>query len=191
MLAEAAHAADGLTREFHIVGGLDMQAGLEYYAAMFRALKANFPHVHIKALTAVEIAHIARIEKMSWRDVLIVLRDAGLDTMPGGGAETFSAAVRNLEKAKSLAGDLPLSTNPFDVVDEASKRLMRLAAGAVKASASRVVPGVGVTIARSSPRSALNRGPDVLSGMPITCVMPPSTSAWRTLRVTGVGIMSQ
>lgn len=104
VLAEAAHAADGLTREFHIVGGLDMKAGLEYYQTMFRALKENFPHVHIKALTAVEIAHIARIEKMSWRDVLIALRDAGLDTMPGGGAETFSASVRDQIANKKLAG---------------------------------------------------------------------------------------
>jgi aminodeoxyfutalosine synthase len=104
VLAEAAHAADGLTKEFHIVGGLDMKAGLEYYTTMFRALKANFPHVHIKALTAVEIAHIARIEKMDWRDVLIALRDAGLDTLPGGGAETFSAAVREQIASKKLAG---------------------------------------------------------------------------------------
>lgn len=104
VLAEAAHAADGLTREFHIVGGLDMKAGLAYYEEMFRALKANFPHVHIKALTAVEIAHIARIEKMPWRDVLIALKDAGLDTMPGGGAETFSAAVREKISDKKLAG---------------------------------------------------------------------------------------
>ena len=104
VLAEAAGAADGLTREFHIVGGLDMQAGLAYYAAMFRALKANFPHVHIKALTAVEIAHIARIEKMSWRNVLVALRAAGLDTMPGGGAETFGAAVRKKIAHKKLAG---------------------------------------------------------------------------------------
>ncbi len=103
-LAEAANAADGLTREFHIVGGLDMKAGLAYYQEMFRALKSNFPHVHIKALTAVEIAHIARIEKMSWRDVLIALREAGLDTMPGGGAETFSAAVREQIAGKKLAG---------------------------------------------------------------------------------------
>ena len=104
VLAEAAHAADGLTKEFHIVGGLDMQAGLAYYEEMFRALKANFPHVHIKALTAVEIAHIARIEKLSWTDVLIALRDAGLDTMPGGGAETFSAAVREQIAGKKLGG---------------------------------------------------------------------------------------
>ncbi|MGH7654865.1 MAG: aminofutalosine synthase MqnE [Gemmatimonadaceae bacterium] len=104
VLAEAASAADGLTKEFHIVGGLDMKAGLAYYQEMFRALKSNFPHVHIKALTAVEIAHVARIEKMTWRDVLIALRDAGLDTMPGGGAETFSAAVREQIAGKKLAG---------------------------------------------------------------------------------------
>jgi aminodeoxyfutalosine synthase len=104
VLAEAANAADGLTKEFHIVGGLDMKAGLAYYTEMFRALKANFPHVHIKGLTAVEIAHIARIEKMPWRNVLVALRDAGLDTMPGGGAETFSAAVREQIAGKKLAG---------------------------------------------------------------------------------------
>jgi aminodeoxyfutalosine synthase len=104
VLAEAATAATGLTKEFHIVGGLDMQAGLAYYAEMFRALKANFPHVHIKALTAVEIAHLARIEKLTWKEVLVALREAGLDTMPGGGAETFSAAVREQIAGKKLGG---------------------------------------------------------------------------------------
>jgi len=104
VLAEAEPARNGLTKEFHIVGGLDMKAGLEYYTTMFRALKREFPHVHIKALTAVEIAHIARIEKMSWEAVLIALRDAGLDTMPGGGAETFSAAVREQIADKKLGG---------------------------------------------------------------------------------------
>ena len=104
VLEEASHAADGLTKEFHIVGGLDMQAGLEYYTTMFRALKANFPHVHIKALTAVEIAHLARIEKKSWAEVLTALKEAGLDTMPGGGAETFSAAVRDIIADKKLGG---------------------------------------------------------------------------------------
>ena len=104
VLAEAEPARTGLTKEFHIVGGLDMKAGLEYYQTMFRALKREFPHVHIKALTAVEIAHIARIEKMSWEDVLIALKEAGLDTMPGGGAETFSAAVREQIADKKLGG---------------------------------------------------------------------------------------
>ena len=105
VMAEADHAKDGLTREFHIVGGLDMHAGLEYYTTMFRALKQQYPHVHIKALTAVEIAHIARIDKMSVRDVLIALRDAGLDTMPGGGAEVFSKGVRATIADRKLAAE--------------------------------------------------------------------------------------
>ncbi|MES2522160.1 MAG: CofH family radical SAM protein [Gemmatimonadota bacterium] len=104
VLAESDRADGSITREFHIVGGLDMGAGLEYYTTMFRALKARHPQVHIKALTAVEIAHIARIEKMSRADVLIALREAGLDTMPGGGAETFSAAVRDVIADKKLGG---------------------------------------------------------------------------------------
>ena len=88
-LAEAKSANSTMTREFHIVGGLDMKAGFQYYAEMFRALKREHPQVHIKALTAVEIAHIARIDKMSVEDVLTGLREAGLDTMPGCGAEVF------------------------------------------------------------------------------------------------------
>lgn len=102
VMAEARTGNNGMTREFHIVGGLDMQAGLEYYTTMFRALKAELPHVHIKGLTAVEIAHIARIEKRSWTEVLTALKEAGLDTMPGGGAETFSAAVREEIARKKL-----------------------------------------------------------------------------------------
>jgi aminodeoxyfutalosine synthase len=102
--AEAAQATGAMTREFHIVGGLDMKAGLAYYTEMFRGLKARHPQVHIKALTAVEIAHIARIEKMSVREVLVALREAGLDTMPGGGAEVFSPGVRATIADRKLAG---------------------------------------------------------------------------------------
>ncbi|WP_396223816.1 CofH family radical SAM protein [Gemmatimonas sp.] len=104
VLAESDRADGTITREFHIVGGLDMQAGLAYYTTMFRALKARHPQVHIKALTAVEIAHIARIEKMGRDEVLLALREAGLDTLPGGGAETFSAAVREQIADKKLGG---------------------------------------------------------------------------------------
>ena len=103
--AEAARVDGDITREFHIVGGLDMHAGLAYYEEMFRGLKARHPQVHIKALTAVEIAHIARIDKMSVRDVLIALRAAGLDTMPGGGAEVFSPGVRATIAEKKLSGE--------------------------------------------------------------------------------------
>ncbi|HEX6533829.1 MAG TPA: aminofutalosine synthase MqnE [Gemmatimonadaceae bacterium] len=103
VLAEA--DANPYVREFHIVGGLDMHAGLAYYQEMFRTLKAHYPRVHIKALTAVEIAHIARIEKMPVREVLIALKEAGLDTLPGGGAEVFSKAVRATIAEKKLAAE--------------------------------------------------------------------------------------
>jgi aminodeoxyfutalosine synthase len=98
-------AANPYVREFHIVGGLDMKAGLDYYAEMFRGLKARHPEVHIKALTAVEIAHIARIEKMELADVLLALREAGLDTLPGGGAEVFSRGVRSTIADRKLAAE--------------------------------------------------------------------------------------
>jgi aminodeoxyfutalosine synthase len=103
--AEAATANSTMTREFHIVGGLDMKAGLAYYTEMFRGLKERYPQVHIKALTAVEVAHVARISKLSVRDTLIALREAGLDTMPGGGAEVFSPGVRATIADKKLSGE--------------------------------------------------------------------------------------
>src|SRR5689334_8969893 len=65
--AEAAQATGGPTREFHIVGGLHPKLRLSYYTDMIRGLKERHPEVHIKALTAVEIAHLARIEKCTAR----------------------------------------------------------------------------------------------------------------------------
>src|SRR5690348_115599 len=91
---EAEQALGMPTREFHIVGGLHPKLRLSYYTEMIRGLKERHPEVHVKALTAVEIAHLARIEKISVRDVLIALRDSGLTSLPGGGAEVFSTAVR-------------------------------------------------------------------------------------------------
>jgi aminodeoxyfutalosine synthase len=94
VFAEAESARDNPTREFHIVGGLHPKLRLSYYTDMIRGLKERHPEVHIKALTAVEIAHLARLEKTSTRRVLEELKAAGLDTLPGGGAEVFGQAVR-------------------------------------------------------------------------------------------------
>jgi aminodeoxyfutalosine synthase len=91
---EAALARDTPVREFHIVGGLHPKLRLSYYEDLIRGLKERYPGVEIKALTAVEIAHLARIEKCSVDEVLLRLRAAGLDTMPGGGAEVFAQGVR-------------------------------------------------------------------------------------------------
>ncbi|MGH7532349.1 MAG: CofH family radical SAM protein, partial [Gemmatimonadales bacterium] len=93
------------TREFHIVGGLHPKLRLSYYTDMLRGLKARHPDVHIKALTAVEIAHLARIERTTEEDVLLQLKDAGLTSMPGGGAEVFSTAVRATIAERKLTGE--------------------------------------------------------------------------------------
>jgi aminodeoxyfutalosine synthase len=105
VFAEADAARDNPTREFHIVGGLHPKLRLAYYVDMFRGLKARHPDVHIKALTAVEIAHLARIEKRSVTDVLIALKDAGVTSLPGGGAEVFSPAARATIADKKLTGE--------------------------------------------------------------------------------------
>jgi aminodeoxyfutalosine synthase len=102
---EAAQATGMPTREFHIVGGLHPKLRLSYYTDMIRGLKERHPGVHIKALTAVEIAHLARIERISERDVLIAMKEAGLTSLPGGGAEVFSTAVRATIAERKLTGE--------------------------------------------------------------------------------------
>jgi aminodeoxyfutalosine synthase len=104
VFAEAEQARGMPTKEFHIVGGLHPKLRLSYYTDMIRGLKQRFPEVHIKALTAVEIAHLARIEKVSERDVLIAMKEAGLTSLPGGGAEVFSTAVRATIAERKLTG---------------------------------------------------------------------------------------
>src|SRR5437667_136836 len=105
VFAEADAARDNATREFHIVGGLHPKLTLAYYLGMFRGLKARHPDVMIKALTAVEVAHLARIERQSVRDVLLAMRDAGVTSLPGGGAEVFSPAARATIADRKLTGE--------------------------------------------------------------------------------------
>jgi aminodeoxyfutalosine synthase len=101
---EAEQATGMPTREFHIVGGLHPKLRLSYYTDLIRGLKQRHPHVHVKALTAVEIAHLARIEKTSEREVLLAMKEAGLTSLPGGGAEVFSTAVRATIAERKLTG---------------------------------------------------------------------------------------
>ena len=105
VFAEADAARDNPTREFHIVGGLHPKLRLAYYLNLFRGLRERHPGVHIKALTAVEIAHLARLERLSVRDVLRAMRDAGVTSLPGGGAEVFSPAARATIADKKLSGE--------------------------------------------------------------------------------------
>jgi aminodeoxyfutalosine synthase len=82
--------------EVHITGGLHPDWEWEYYLDMLRQIRRHFPTIDIKAFTAVEIDFFAKKFKMSIEDVLLQLKEAGLRTMPGGGAEVFSERVRRL-----------------------------------------------------------------------------------------------
>ena len=88
-------AKDTDLRELHIVSGLHPDWPFEFYVDIIKTLKETLPHIHLKAFTAVEITYFAKISGKSIRDVLIELHEAGLDSMPGGGAEILSDRVRN------------------------------------------------------------------------------------------------
>lgn len=83
--------------EVHIVGGLHPKLPFDYYVDICRGIRAACPKMHIKAFTAVEIIHFTRIAKprLTIREVLEQLRAAGLDSLPGGGAEIFDDRVHN------------------------------------------------------------------------------------------------
>jgi aminodeoxyfutalosine synthase len=94
-------AVESGATEFHIVGGLNPYLPFEYYTEMLQALREVAPGVHLKAFTAVELVHLARIAKVYKREdpkigvrwVLQRLKDAGLGSLPGGGAEVFDERV--------------------------------------------------------------------------------------------------
>ncbi len=87
--------AEGAT-EFHIVGGLHPDLPFDYFLDVIRGLKERFPQVHLKAFTMVEVGYFARITKLSVREVLERLQRAGVDSLPGGGAEIFNPRVRKV-----------------------------------------------------------------------------------------------
>ncbi len=80
--------------EVHIVGGVHPQRGLEYYEDLLFTIKSTYPDLHIKAFTAVELDFMIRKSGLSYSSGLGRLKDAGLDSIPGGGAEIFDEALR-------------------------------------------------------------------------------------------------
>lgn len=96
MVKQAREAYDKGVTEVHIVGGLHPKLPFDYYTGMIRELKAACPKLKVKAFTAIEIRHLAeRIAKKPIRETLEILREAGLDSLTGGGAEIFDPAVRD------------------------------------------------------------------------------------------------
>jgi len=93
----------GIT-ELHIVGGLHPSLPFSYYTGMLRALKALDARLQLKCFTAIEILHLAWLAKKSVAETLAELRDAGLDSLTGGGAEIFRPEVRSaIAKGKESA----------------------------------------------------------------------------------------
>ncbi len=112
MVNRAEEAYAGGATEVHIVGGLHPKLPFSYYTDLCAAITESCPHMHIKAFTAIEIIHFARISKprLSITEVLTNLRQAGLDSLPGGGAEIFDDRVHD-EMFKTKVGE----TEWFDV----------------------------------------------------------------------------
>jgi aminodeoxyfutalosine synthase len=102
--------------EIHCVNGENPHVDLEFYADVLRKLKAALPDVHLKFYTASEIHHMAKLEGCSHEEVLRVLKDAGLGSLPGGGAEIFADRVRAL-----IAPGKEHSDEWFDVHDHAHR----------------------------------------------------------------------
>jgi aminodeoxyfutalosine synthase len=96
--------------EFHIVGGLHPELTLDWFCEMIAGLKERYPGVHLKAFTMVEIAYLAKRARISIRETLQRLKDAGVDSMPGGGAEVFSERVRRIICDHKIDGDEWLDT---------------------------------------------------------------------------------
>jgi aminodeoxyfutalosine synthase len=95
VVATARQAWDAGATEVHIVGGLHPWLKFDYYLDMLRGIGAECPELHVKAFTAIEIIHFSRIARLSVREVLVALKDAGLGSLPGGGAEIFDDRVHD------------------------------------------------------------------------------------------------
>jgi aminodeoxyfutalosine synthase len=95
VIATARKASDGGATEVHIVGGLHPWLKFDYYLEMLRGIRRECPELHIKAFTAIEIVHFSRIAHLTLHDTLAALREAGLGSMPGGGAEIFDDRVHD------------------------------------------------------------------------------------------------
>jgi len=95
IIARGKEATDRGCTELHIVGGLHHQLPYEWYLSVIRILHAVFPDLHLKAWTAVEWDWFARLTGRPTRDLIAEMKDAGLGSLPGGGAEIFHPDIRN------------------------------------------------------------------------------------------------
>jgi aminodeoxyfutalosine synthase len=95
----------GDVSEFHIVGGLHPDLPFGYYLELLEGLKERFPLVHIQAFTAVEVEYFSHLAKLPLKDTLEKLKQAGLGSIPGGGAEIFAKRVRRKICGEKIDGE--------------------------------------------------------------------------------------
>lgn len=107
---KASQAINEGATELHIVGGLHPELGLDFYVKMISLLHENFPKIHLQAFTAVEVAHFAEMAGITTHKTLKELKDAGLGSLPGGGAEVFAPSVRQDLCPEKLSGEDWLNT---------------------------------------------------------------------------------
>ena len=138
-LEDLAQYAD-VVDEVHSVGGLHPDWDVDHYESLFTESKKRFPHIAIKALTAVEIKHISQLSNISFTETLSRLKKAGLDSLPGGGAEILDDDVRaiicNGKESSSeyleihrCAHELGIPTNCtmlFGTIETLEQRLMHM-----------------------------------------------------------------
>ena len=105
ILEKTAEAAAAGATEIHMVGGLHPDLPFDFYLEMLASLKADNPGLHIKAFTAVEIDYFSQITKQPIQHVLQELKAAGLESMPGGGAEIFGKKVRDIICPEKISGE--------------------------------------------------------------------------------------
>ena len=91
--------------EVHIVGGVLPQYDVEFYSELFRQIKAHRPELHVKALTPVEYHYIFKKAKISYEEGMRLMKEAGLDSMPGGGAEIFHPEIRDQIAGGKCSGE--------------------------------------------------------------------------------------
>ena len=91
--------------EVHIVGGVLPKYDVSFYAELFKTIKKHRPELHIKALTPVEYHYIFKKEKISYEEGMALMLEAGLDSMPGGGAEIFHPEIRDQIAGGKCSGE--------------------------------------------------------------------------------------
>lgn len=104
IVEKARAAVDAGAKELHIVGGLHPDHPFEYYIEMLSTLRSEFPKANLKAFTAVEICHFAKLSGRHVREILADLKQAGLDALPGGGAELLGEEIRRRICGKKESG---------------------------------------------------------------------------------------